>query len=551
VGNSIVYVIGQVLELPGHTLEVAMTDLRLSTFAATSYAAEVDGRIKHAEAVTAFAPTNDAWRRLGLTLSYLLLASSRPELKRLLLYHLVNDLVYLDGNVTSSDAYLTLDDGQELFLDRFNRTTAVHGPTLAGFPANGDLRNASVVPTNEILLTSTGVLHVIDQVELPPTLDITLVKLMRGAKATTMLELLKLAGMTWVLDGTAPPTNDGEQQEEEFAIAGKRKRMQKRLFARDSYTILCPSDKAFSRLNLTHYRADLPALRELLELHVIRSPPPSFGAIKDPSRFPGEGQPLALEDEASFETLLSSHNKYGDVAFRSFGGDAYVVGVKGARGANGIDDWASVTGFGRATPRFVFDDDSVTVAEVAVGQPRMVFGGGVLAIDAVLTPYRPGWWIRWGWILVVVLLSVFAAGAQPRASPRVVPLTTRRRSAHRGPYPKSRAAAQLDQVRAARGRGGLRGAARHPYTRVCALARACTLSYVRPVATSALYRCPTYAAPRREPSTRTEDESQTALETHHRLPWRPTTATLNAPQRPACPGHARDLACARSGPGRC
>ena len=41
----------------------------------------------------------------------------------------------------------------------------------------------------------------------------------------------------------------------------------------------------------------------------------------------------------------------------------------------------------------------------------MVFGGGVLLIDAVLVPYRPGWFIRWGWIVVVVFLVLCAAAA--------------------------------------------------------------------------------------------------------------------------------------------
>jgi hypothetical protein len=37
--------------------------------------------------------------------------------------------------------------------------------------------------------------------------------------------------------------------------------------------------------------------------------------------------------------------------------------------------------------------------------------GGVLALDAVLEPYRPDWFHRWGWIVVVVVLCVAGLGA--------------------------------------------------------------------------------------------------------------------------------------------
>ncbi|GAA5908579.1 hypothetical protein JCM6882_003683 [Rhodosporidiobolus microsporus] len=427
VGDSIIYLVSSLLEPPPTVITAAISDLRLSTFVASVYAAALDGTLSLQPAVTYLLPTNAAFASLGLTMSYLLLPSSRSELRSVLKYHAVDEIVYLGDFPRSGGArYPTLLDGAEVYFehDPQNSTLSVHGPTLGGIPANGDTRDAAVIEGD--ILTETGVIHLIDQVELPAELDITLEKLLLGAKANTMVELIKAANMSWVLQGKQPPPppkKDGEA-EEVVSVAGKKQKHDRHADSSDrAYTILCPSDKAFSHLNLTYYRSTPSALEALIRLHIIpgsrdSSDPSSSSPFPPPSSPAEPGAPLPLEDSKTYSTLLSkSHpggtSSYGSVAFRKWGdGDgSWMVGVEGARGAQGAADAARVLGWGKATPWFVDDDGGerggYSAAALMKPSTRLTAAGGVISIDAVLIPYEPGWWRRWGWIVFVALFSLF------------------------------------------------------------------------------------------------------------------------------------------------
>jgi solute carrier family 25 carnitine/acylcarnitine transporter 20/29 len=405
VGKTVIYFVSQVLEPPERVFQVALSDLRLSTWVASIYASELDRNLSDTPGVTFLAPTNAAFNYLGLARNYLLLPSSKSEAEAVVKYHALDEVVYLNDFGRGSRRYPTL-EGTEIYIERTQNDTFLHGPDYKGFPINGDIRDGRIVSGD--MLTSTGALHVVDQVELPPSVKITINKLMRGAKASTMSDLLRLTNMSWIAEGTDPP--------EDFVLAKGKKGIDKRPFQHRSYTLLCPTDHAFSRINLTRYLDDPVALEELVRLHIIPSPPPSKSSIEDPSRFPSDGRPLTLADEAAYSTLLSAKegggSKYGDVVFRHSGNDHWLVGIKGARGTDAQHDWASVTGFGRASPRF-FDsepsggEDEEQGGEVSTQKlPRMVYGGGLLLVDAVLLPYEPDWFARWGWIVVVVILSL-------------------------------------------------------------------------------------------------------------------------------------------------
>ena len=67
VGQSIIYLISAVLEPPADLIETAMSNLALSTFVATIYAAHVEWQVRAEQAVSWFVPTNDAFAALGLT----------------------------------------------------------------------------------------------------------------------------------------------------------------------------------------------------------------------------------------------------------------------------------------------------------------------------------------------------------------------------------------------------------------------------------------------------------------------------------------------------
>ncbi|SCZ98884.1 BZ3500_MvSof-1268-A1-R1_Chr7-1g09305 [Microbotryum saponariae] len=387
VGNTVIYLISSTLEPPAPIINQAVSDLRLSTFVASVYAASLDHTLAHQPAVTYLVPDNEAFTSLGLVMSYLLLPTARAELRSLVRYHAIDEIVFFeDFPRTGAARYPTLDSGAEILVRQDNGTVLVHGPTSGGLATNGEVRDARVIEGN--ILTATGAVHIIDQVELPPTLNITAVKLMRGAKASTMLELIRAANMTWVLEGRSPPPTESLLNGGKYGEKSKKPKVKPEYSA---YTILCPTDKALSRLNISHYHANPPLLEALIRLHVIPVDP--FMPLKP------DGRPLTLVDNASFPTLLDrsegGESRYGSIAFRRWGDDGWLVGISGARGTGGESDSAKIVSYGRATPSFVDMD----------GQGRRLAGGGVLMIDSVLLPYNPGWFRRFGWIILVAVLG--------------------------------------------------------------------------------------------------------------------------------------------------
>ncbi|BGO90815.1 hypothetical protein NBRC10512_000121 [Rhodotorula toruloides] len=432
IGNSIIYLVSALLEPPPTAITAAVSDLRLSTFVASVYAAALDGTLATQPAVTYLVPTNAAFGALGLTMQYLLLPTSRSELRSVLEYHAVDEVVYLDDFPRSGGSrYPTLLDGSEIYFERdaVNSTLSVHGPTLGGLPANGEPRDAAVLEGN--VLTETGVMHVIDQVELPPELEITLEKLVRGAKANTMIDLIRAANMTWVLDGKKPPRQrrDGEEKETRPDLTAATETAKKKKTRHDhsdqAYTILCPTDKAFGRLNLTYYLSNPTALSRLVRLHVIPTTSSSSTGSPFPPRSTNPGSPLVLEDAKTYDSLLSKSqpggsSKFGALAFKKWGAgeDDWMVGIRGARGTKGESDAARVLAWGRATPWFVTSDkgdeeDGEDLAAALGSTVRLAAAGGVISIDSVLIPYEPGWFRKWGWVvtLAVVLVSIGAVGA--------------------------------------------------------------------------------------------------------------------------------------------
>lgn len=420
VGDSIIYLISSILEPPSSVVTEAVSDLRLSTFVASVYAASLDKVLARQPAITYLVPSNNAYESLGLVMSYLLLPIARPELRALVKYHAVDEVVYLDEfPLGGAKRYPTLDSGAEIYIERDNEngTLSVHGPTTGGLPANGETRDANVVEGD--ILTATGVIHIIDQVELPPELDININKLLLGAKANTMVDLIHAANMSWVLEGKQPPV-----EPEGLLKSGKNKRRSKREAKTDrAYTILCPTDKALARLNLTYYLANpcvhlslaslsshplttlyfsySPALKALVTLHII--PTSAFAPLTP------DGRPLPLTDEVTYSTLYDVRSggpsQYGQVAFRRWGDDGWLVGIKSARGTNGLSDSARVVAYGRASPWF-FDAEGAGGDGGKVSRaPRLAGGGGVLTIDSVLVPYEPGWFRRFGWIVAVAVLG--------------------------------------------------------------------------------------------------------------------------------------------------
>ncbi|WWC73256.1 uncharacterized protein I206_107222 [Kwoniella pini CBS 10737] len=457
IGKSIIYLISSLLSPPDDVLQTAVSDLQLSTFIAAIYAAELDKSVKRSPATTYFMPRNRAFNQLGLAMQYLLLPEGKDELRKVLKYHSVNGVIYSPEVEYGKKVYTTLEGGV-IVLDRTkgkNGSITLSSPTKwEGFdsgeslPANGELRSTKIWHSDA--LTNTGVIHTIDTVIMPADVKITNAKLIRGSKQSTMGDLMMRAGLSWILEGREPTKKEVSAAELQGRIAsihsqddndgdndeGDEDRNIEEL-AMPSYTVLVPSDKAFSRLNLTHYLNDKEALLNLLKLHIIPSTSTILSQeggkkLQQPIKPPQDGKPISLDDDLIYETLLSTKSKFGKLAFRATGDNSFIVGIKGARGGGlkdnkglEIGNSARIGQSGRSTVRwkknykkdlashpFDFDmakkrkdkkiEDEDKEQFDKLWKDGMTLGGGVLMIDNVLIPYQPSWFSRWGWLVITL-----------------------------------------------------------------------------------------------------------------------------------------------------
>jgi len=442
----VIYLISSLLAPPDDVLQTAVSDLQLSTFVAAVYAADLDRAIKKAPAISYFIPRNRAFGYLGLGMKYLLLPEGKDELRKVIRYHAVNQIVYAPDVEPGRTTLKTLEGG-ELVLRRGkgkNSTLTLSSPTKweghdsgEAFPANGELRSAQIGDSDA--LTSSGVIHTIDSVIMPADVALTIRKLIRGSKQATMVDLMVRAGLGWILEGREPTSDElahailsGVVKAPDDQV-GDEPLPDVESLAMPSYTLLVPTDKAFSRLNLTRYLHDREALLDLLKLHIIPTQPstPRTGSTRTPAEPPKDGSPLSMADDLVYGTLLSSKSKYGDIAFRATGDNSFIVGIRGSRNNAGMD-FARVGQSGRASVRWrkslqagnygVLDDETPpgTHVNLELWKGGMALGGGVLVIDSVLVPYEPSWFSRyvtsanesrlaltrrWGW-LVITLVGV-------------------------------------------------------------------------------------------------------------------------------------------------
>lgn len=137
----------------GTISEVAATDPSLSTFNSAVEAAGLTGALNGPGPYTVFAPSNEAFEALPPeTLQQLLAPENQDQLTGLLAYHVVPE--ELPANQLQSGSVDTL-AGVPLTVEVDQSAQAV-------------LVNNAVV-TQPNLETSNGIIHVVDQVMLPPT----------------------------------------------------------------------------------------------------------------------------------------------------------------------------------------------------------------------------------------------------------------------------------------------------------------------------------------------------------------------------------------------
>lgn len=132
-------------------VEVAQETPDLSTLVKALTAAELVETLEEPGPYTVFAPTNAAFKALGSeTLNSLLKPANKDQLTEILTYHVV------PGELTSSE----LSNGQKL--------KTVQGDSLTVRLSGGNVTvNGAKVVTADVE-ASNGVVHVIDEVLLPP-----------------------------------------------------------------------------------------------------------------------------------------------------------------------------------------------------------------------------------------------------------------------------------------------------------------------------------------------------------------------------------------------
>jgi uncharacterized surface protein with fasciclin (FAS1) repeats len=433
-GKSIIYLISALLSPPEDVLQTAVADLQLSTFIAAVYAANLGHSAKNSPATTWFIPRNKAFASLGLTMRYLLSSEGKDELRKVVKYHAVDQILYTQDVEDGRGIYKTLHGGS-VVLERTkgkNYTISMRSPkTWEGhdsggdLPANGEIRPAIV--THADALTSTGAIHTVDSVVMPADVQVTIGKLIRGVKQSTMADLMSQAGLDWLLDGREPTSHELHQAR----LTGIVQAWDNTSTSTDlgslalpAYTVLCPTDKAFSRINMTLYLDDAEALTNLLKLHIIPTQPniPRTYTRQILAPPPRDGSPLSLADDLVFQTLLSASSSYGDVAFRDTGDNSFIVGVRNARSGYGHDA-ARMGQAGRASVRWKISHDYglnmqrkrskgmyAAGREEVLWRGGMTIGGGVIMLDAVLVPYEPSWLSRYVKLSCIYRLQADEAG---------------------------------------------------------------------------------------------------------------------------------------------
>ncbi|KAL6302150.1 FAS1 domain-containing protein [Sparassis latifolia] len=366
INNTVIYFVSRPLVPPSDALSIALPELEWSSILAAIFSTNLADTLKTTPRTTLLLPPNDAFKRLGMLVSaHLLAASSKLDLERVIRHHALAGVEYTQSMQNGSQrAFATL-EGSDMHVDR----RAPNGSVILSASGGWASMQSALIPRD--MLTQTGVIHEVSDIMIPRSVELTIGKLVKAAKATTMTTMMVKAGLDWILNGTAPPEGTPWA---DMGLSGA------------GWTLLCPTDDAFKEVNLTQLYADDEQLVAIVSQHLIPSQRPTHA-----ENVLNNNRPLALDDSAVYTTLFAqrSARQDGDVLFRAVDedeGTGTVVGVKDARGAHGQGDWARVLSWGRST----------------TGGGT----GGVIQIDRMLAPYYPPWYLEYCAPLAVGVVGV-------------------------------------------------------------------------------------------------------------------------------------------------
>ncbi len=221
--NGVIHLIDTVITPPSKDIvDTAAANPNLNTFVAAVQAAGLSDTLKGEGPFTVFAPTDYAFYRLGKATIDSLLAN--PEaLKSILLYHVVPGKVY-SGDAANLTSAKTVNSAPVVITQR-----------------NGQIYINGARVTVANIQTTNGVIHLIDTVITPPSMDIVDTAA-ANPQFKTLVAAVKAAGLVDTLKGDGP------------------------------FTVFAPTDAAFNKLGKTTIDgllADPAALKNILLYHAV------------------------------------------------------------------------------------------------------------------------------------------------------------------------------------------------------------------------------------------------------------------------------------------
>ncbi|GAA5805788.1 hypothetical protein HPULCUR_011314 [Helicostylum pulchrum] len=360
--NLIIYAISNSLVLPENSIEVLPTNLDLSTFVASLYSSDSKKDIRDAKGITLFAPSNEAFHRLGLLAKYLLKPESSKKLKQVVTYHAVRGIFYENSTRDGEQRQPTLSSGAEITLNKTGDGLFIRGYGAA----DGDDRNVIGKVVKSDILSSNGVIHTIDRVQVPKALQVTNRNLLSVGNTNSLIKLLERADLAdKVLDG---------------------------LDKNSPYTVLAPTDRAFGKFNLSQLLEDHDKLIRLARSHIIPVALPRLnsGEIAQNNfyynifgRKKYDQDTDDRDDRKDVPYLgvdIPTLNKDEYIVFSKNVNSGYTVRIKGT-----LTDYAQIMDLGQSSAK-----------------------GGVIEIDGVLVPKKENgksglpWWA----VALIVIASL-------------------------------------------------------------------------------------------------------------------------------------------------
>ncbi|GBB93115.1 hypothetical protein RclHR1_02110014 [Rhizophagus clarus] len=270
IGNDIIYILSDILPTPQPIINLLKDEKPLASMYTYITINNIVQKVRSAKGITMIVPSSEAFSQLGLVNDYFLKQDNhdaKADLSSVLLHHIIDETIYGEDITEVEKTYHTMG-----------------GDPIKVYKKDNDIFFSSANNTSKVSrkdwLISTGVIHVLDKVILPPSLHITLGKLFKGLNAQTFLDIVKAANLTDLVQDPLEP-----------------------------YTILAPTESAFKKINVTKLLADPELASRWARLHII---PQRLDELKNDEEVP---------------TLLS--NDAILVIKKALGGRYYNVEVKG------------------------------------------------------------------------------------------------------------------------------------------------------------------------------------------------------------------------------